>query len=82
MPPTTYRYYCLDAAGHLHGADWFHAESADAAIAMIEAKHPHDRCEIWQRARLVGTTSPTSSRVETRPSAADVEGLTQAHPSP
>lgn len=57
MPSENYRYYCLDGDGHLHSAEWFYAESDEAAIALIEAKHPDAVCEIWQNARLVAEIS-------------------------
>jgi hypothetical protein len=53
MPSENYRYYCLDNTGHLYAAEWFCAESDADAIRQIEAKHPGDRCEIWQGKRLV-----------------------------
>ena len=58
MASENYRYYCLDATGHLYGAEWFHAETDDDAIAQIEAKHPDGICEIWQGKRLVAKISP------------------------
>ena len=53
-----YRYYCLDGAGRLHSAEWFHAQTDEDAIAQIEAKHPDGICEIWQGKRLVAKVSP------------------------
>ena len=58
MPSENYRYYCLDGAGHLHGAEWFYAESDADAIAQISAKHPDGKSEIWQGRRLVASISP------------------------
>ena len=58
MPPENYRYYCLDSTGRLHDATWFHAENDADAIRQIEAKHPGDKCEIWQGKRLVAKVSP------------------------
>ncbi len=58
MSLKSYRYYCLDSTGELHSADWFEAESDEAAIAQIEAKHPDALCEIWQGRRLVAKLSP------------------------
>jgi len=49
----TYRYYCLDLVGNLRGAKWIQAESDDDAVALIDAKHDHALCEIWQGNRLV-----------------------------
>jgi hypothetical protein len=46
MPSENYRYYCLDGAGRLHSAEWFHAESDEDAVAQIEAKHADATCEI------------------------------------
>ena len=62
MPSENYRYYCLDGAGHLHDAEWFHAESDEDAIAQIETKHPGSLCEIWQDKRLVAKLSPRRLR--------------------
>jgi len=53
LPHKTYRYYCLDPFGQLHNAESFHADSDDAAVAHVHAKHPDGRCEIWQEHRLV-----------------------------
>ena len=58
MPSENYRYYCLDGAGHLHDAEWFHAENDEEAIAQIAAKHPDSKCEIWQGKRLVAALPP------------------------
>lgn len=58
MSEDNYRYYCLDSAGHLYSAEWFHAESDEDAIAQIEAKHPDSTCEIWQDKRLVAKFGP------------------------
>lgn len=62
MPSENYRYYCLDGAGHLHSAEWFHAETDEEAIAQISAKHPDAKCEIWQGQRLVASLSPERLR--------------------
>ena len=62
MPSDNYRYYCLDGVGHLHSAEWFHAETDEDAIAQIEAKHPDGTCEIWQDERLVAKLSPRRLR--------------------
>jgi hypothetical protein len=58
MPSENYRYYCLDSTGHLYGAEWFHADSDEAAVALIEARHPDGFCEIWEGRRLVAKVSP------------------------
>jgi hypothetical protein len=58
MSSENYRYYCLDSTGHLYGAEWFHAENDDEAIALIEAHHPDGLCEIWEGNRLVAKLSP------------------------
>ncbi len=58
MALETYRYYCLDSAGHLHSAEWFEAASDEAAVARVEAAHPDALCEIWQGPRLVSKLSP------------------------
>jgi hypothetical protein len=51
----TYRYYCLDTAGHLHSAEWFDADDDAHAVMIVEAKHPGAKCEIWQAERLVAS---------------------------
>ena len=58
MSSEPYRYYCLDGQGNLQGAEWFEAESDDAAVAMIQEKHPDGHCEIWQGRRLVASVKP------------------------
>ena len=55
MPSENYRYYRLDGVGHLEGAEWFYAENDEAAVKLIEEKHPDTRCEIWQERRLVAS---------------------------
>ena len=55
MSTKNYRYYCLDGTGSLHSADWFHAESDEAAVAQIEARHPDCTCEIWRGRSLVAS---------------------------
>lgn len=55
MSSENYRYYRLDGAGHLHEADWFYAENDEAAVALVEEKHPDMKCEIWQERRLVAS---------------------------
>lgn len=55
MPTENYRYYCLDGTGCLHSAEWFDAESDEAAARQIEARHPNSTCEIWQGKRLVAS---------------------------
>ena len=54
----SYRYYCLDGAGHLHGADWFDAASDEEAVAFVQEKHPDGRCEVWDGQRLVAEIMP------------------------
>ena len=55
MPSENYRYYCLDATGNLHQAEWFYADNDEGAVALIEAKHPNSKCEIWHGQRLLAT---------------------------
>ena len=62
MPLESYRYYCLDAAGSLHNAKWFKAESDEAAIAFVQQKHPDGQCEIWSGRRLVASIRPAKIR--------------------
>ena len=58
MPSENYRYYCLDAAGCLHDAEWFEAASDEEAVALVSEMHPDAKCEIWHGQRLVAATSP------------------------
>lgn len=58
MSRGSYRYYCLDSVGHLHGAERFEADSDADAIAVVETRHPDGQCEIWQGQRLVAKLSP------------------------
>ena len=58
----TYRYYCLDSLGHLHGAEWFDATDDEDAVAQIEAQHADAKCEIWQGNRLVAKLAPARLR--------------------
>jgi hypothetical protein len=62
MSRETYRYYCLDGLGHLHSAEWFHAESDGDALTLIDSRHPHALCEIWQGRRFVAKLSPKRLR--------------------
>jgi hypothetical protein len=61
MPSENYRYYRLDERGGLHRAKEFSAGSDQDAIAVIRAKHPGSKCEIWEGNRLVSAIGPTSS---------------------
>ena len=58
MPSINYRYYRLDATGHLHCADWFSAENDEHAIERIHIAHPNAKCEIWEGKRLVAKLEP------------------------
>ena len=58
MAQDTYRYYCLDVAGHLHSAEWFNADSDQDAIAQIETLYPDALSEIWSAGRLVAKLEP------------------------
>ena len=58
MASRDYRYYCLDASGRLHEAEWFQAEDDEAAVSQIRNKHPDAKCEIWQGTRLVASIAP------------------------
>jgi hypothetical protein len=58
MPRENYRYYCLDAAGCLHEAEWFDAASDEEAVAKVSGKLPDAKCEIWHGHRLVATIAP------------------------
>jgi hypothetical protein len=54
----TYRFYSLDGVGHLHSADWIEAEGDEAALALIQGRHPNGLYEIWLGDRLVAKRSP------------------------
>ena len=53
-----YRYSCLDSTGHLYNGQWLDVQSDEEAVAIIAAKHPDSKCEVWQGRRLVATLSP------------------------
>ena len=58
MALESYRYYCLDGAGHLNAGRWFTASSDKDAVSQVQAKHPEDQCEIWKGIRLVAELDP------------------------
>ena len=58
MPSENFRYYCLDATGHLHSAEWFDADDDEQALRLVADKHPDSRCEVWHGDRLVGKVEP------------------------
>lgn len=58
MSSENYRFYRLDGAGHLYDAEWFDADSDEAAIARIATEHPEAKCEIWRGKRLVAALLP------------------------
>ena len=80
MSSETYRYYCLDGAGHLHEAEWFAAESDADAVAQVRSWHPDGKCEIWQAKRLVASVSPPlgratgARRITSPPAMGDLRG--------
>jgi len=53
MPQENYRYFRLDVFGELHGAEWFYADSDEAAVDHVHETHPDEKCEVWQERRLV-----------------------------
>ena len=59
MSSRDYRYYQLDGVGHLHGAEWFKADSDENAIAFIAAKYPDSSWEIWEGERMVSSQAPS-----------------------
>ena len=56
----TYRFYCLDGAGRIRAAEWFDATSDSDAIALVQARHPDSRCEVWRGNQMIGATTPPS----------------------
>lgn len=58
MSSQTYRYYHLDAVGHLNLGGWFEAEEDEFAIAPIGQIQTGARCEVWQCERLLAKLSP------------------------
>jgi hypothetical protein len=58
MSQDNYRYYRLDEAGRLYGAEWLNAASDEDAIAQVQASYPGDTCEVWRKGRLVAKLSP------------------------
>ena len=58
MPSENYRYYRLNASGHLAFAQWFEAASDEEATDQIATKHRNELSEIWQGTRLVAKLIP------------------------
>lgn len=54
----TYRFYCLDGDGSISAAEWFEADSDAEAVAQVQARRPHGKCEIWKGNKLIGSTLP------------------------
>ena len=49
-----YRLYCMNGDGHIGLADWIRADTDESAIAQARILKPEmQKCEIWQRDRLV-----------------------------
>jgi hypothetical protein len=49
-----YRLYCLDGGGQIGFADWIEADGDEDAIAQARRlKRNGQKCEVWQRARLI-----------------------------
>ncbi len=48
-----YRLYRVDGAGRILAAEWLEAADDEAAIELAGASSNGDRCELWQRQRLV-----------------------------
>ncbi len=86
MPSENYRYYYLDATGRIHEAEWFYSANDEEAAALIKAKHPDGKCEIWQGQRLVGTIEGVAaltarSRADaTVAQSAKIEGFSRPSP--
>ena len=58
MSSESYRYYCLDRAGHLRSGEWFEADNDEDAVGQIEVKHPDGMSEIWHGKRFVAKIDP------------------------
>lgn len=48
-----YRLYCIDGAGRFIRSREFSAASDEEAIEIARAMKLPDRCELWQRSRMV-----------------------------
>jgi hypothetical protein len=49
-----YRLYLLDGTGNITSAESLRANSDDEAVAAAKSLKKGERCEIWDRQRLVG----------------------------
>lgn len=49
----SYRLYRLDGVRLVSSGEWIEADDDQAAIEAAKEKFDGERCEIWQRSRLV-----------------------------
>lgn len=56
-----YRAYTLNTVNHIENAVWIDAGSDKEALAKVQEMNPV-RCEVWDRARLVGRIEPASQK--------------------
>ena len=48
-----YKLFCFDGAGKLWVDDWIVADTDEEAIAAARAVKNAERCEVWEKHRLV-----------------------------
>ena len=56
----SYRLYRLDGVRLVSSGEWIEADDDQAAIEAAKEKFDGNRCEIWQRSRLVARLDPTA----------------------
>jgi hypothetical protein len=53
-----YRFYRLDGAGNITGADWIEAVDDEEAHVRAQADPETSSYELWERQRLVARVTP------------------------
>ena len=55
----SYRFYLLDGAGKIMGADWIDADDDERAVREARSRAGGTRYELWDRRRLISAPSTT-----------------------
>lgn len=57
-----YRIYCLDGGGGIGFPEWFEADGDEDAVGRAQKSRPGaQRCEVWERSRLVAIINQQSA---------------------
>lgn len=54
----SYRFYRLDGAGKINGAEWLEAADDEDAARQAQGLAERGTCEVWDRDRLVARIEP------------------------